>query len=97
MPGGAASLRSASVEGHQADRDCGVPHGSDWAEIGGAKMTRLRESGSGVLDVLAGEGRVLHGAASVSQHESQASRFSGGVLSGLWRGGESRGPPEKLR
>ncbi len=60
-------------------------------------MTRLRESGSGVLDVLTGDGRVVHGAASVSQHESQASRFSGGVLPGLWRGGEFRGRPEEMR
>ena len=51
-----------------------------------ARLTWLRESGSrgGVLDVLTGEGRAAHGAASVSQHESQASRFSGGVLSELW-------------
>jgi hypothetical protein len=60
----------------------------------------LRDSaraGRGALDVLAGEGRANHGAASVSQHESQASRFSGGVLSGVWRGGECKDPPEKLQ
>jgi hypothetical protein len=63
----------------------------------GARITRLRESGSRVLDVLTGEGRAVHGAASVSQHESQASRFSGGVLSGMWRCGECRNPPAKLQ
>ncbi len=90
-----ASPRSASVESHLADRDGGVP------PIGqrsvGTSVTRLRESGPGLLDVLTGEGRAVHGAASVSQHESSASRGSGEVLSGLWLGGESRDPPTKLQ
>jgi len=61
------------------------------------ELRSVARAGRGVLDVLTGEGRAVHGAASVSQHESQASRFSGGVLPGMWLGGKSRDPLEKMQ
>jgi hypothetical protein len=63
----------------------------------GARVTRLRESGSRVLDVLTGEGRAVHGATSLFEPESRASKLSSGVLPGMWRDGESRNPAEKLQ
>jgi len=93
-----AALRSASVEGHPADRDCGVPHGSDWAEIGGASVTWLRERGS--VGARRAHGRRESGSwrrVGVSEHQSRASRCYGGVLSRLWRSGQSRDRSETLQ
>ncbi len=50
-----------------------------------------------VLEVPTGEERAVHGATSMFQYESQASRFSGGVLPGMWRGSKSRNPAGKLQ
>jgi hypothetical protein len=63
----------------------------------GARITRLRKSGSRVFDVLAGEMRTVYGATSLFEPESRASKLSSGVLPGMWRDGESRNPAEKLQ
>ena len=63
----------------------------------GGRVAGLRENGSGGARPCSSErGERFIDAASVSQHEPQA-RFSSGVLSGLWRGGECKNSSPKLQ
>jgi hypothetical protein len=61
------------------------------------ELRGFARAGREMLDMLTGEGSAVHGSASVSQHESRASKCSSSVLPGMWRGRESTHLPEKLQ